>query len=77
MNFNSMLAILLALNAGVMASQILDYEKERIYTTTGNNVDFMGIFKYIVDDILLTLGCDGYYEYDSEEEEFGDEDNEN
>ena len=35
MNFNSMLAILLALIAGVMAYQILDYEKERIYTTTG------------------------------------------
>lgn len=77
MNFNSMLAILLALIAGVMAYQILDYEKERIYTTTGKHVDFNGIFKYIVDDILLTLGCDGYYEYDSEEEEFGDEDNEN
>ena len=72
MNFNSMLAILLALIAGVMA-----YQKERIYTTTGKHVDFKGIFKYIVDDILLTLGCDGYYEYDSEEEEFGDEDNEN
>ena len=67
MNFNSMLAILLALIAGVMAYQILDYEKERIYTTTGKHVDY----------ILLTLGCDGYYEYDSEEEEFGDEDNEN
>lgn len=77
MNFNSMLAILLALIAGVMAYQILDYEKERIYTTTGKHVDFKGIFKYTVDDILLTLGCDGYYEYDSEEEEFGDEDNEN
>ena len=77
MNFNSMLAILLALIAGVMAYQILDYEKERIYTTTGKYVDFKGIFKYIVDDILLTLGCDGYYEYDSEEEEFGNEDNEN
>ena len=70
MNFNSMLAILLALIAGVMAYQILDYEKERIYTTTG-------VFKYIVDDILLTLGCDGYYEYDSDEEGFGNEDNEN
>ena len=77
MNFNSMLAILLALIAGVMAYQILDYEKERIYTTTGKLVDIKGIFKYIVDDILLTLGCDGYYEYDSEEEELGDEDNEN
>ena len=77
MNFNSMLAILLALIASVMAYQILDYEKERIYTTTGKHVDFKGIFKYIVDDILLTLGCDGYYEYDSEEEEFGNEDNEN
>ena len=77
MNFNSMLAILLALIAGVIAYQILDYEKERIYTTTGKHVDFKGIFKYIVDDILLTLGCDGYYEYDSEEEELGDEDNEN
>ena len=64
MNFNSMLAILLALIAGVMAYQILDYEKERIYTTTGKHVDFKVIFKYIVDDILLTLGCDGYYEYD-------------
>ena len=77
MNFNSMLAILLALIAGVMAYQILDYEKERIYTTTGKHVDFKGNFKYIVDDILLTLGCDGHYEYDSEEEGFGNEDNEN
>ena len=65
MNFNSMLAILLALIAGVMAYQILDYEKERIYTTTGKHVDFKGVFKYIVD------------EYDSEEEGFGNEDNEN
>lgn len=77
MNFNSMLAILLALIAGVMAYQILDYEKEQIYTTTGKHVDFKGVFKYIVDDILLTLGCDGYYEYDSDEEGFGNEDNEN
>lgn len=77
MNFNSMLAILLALIAGVMAYQILDYEKERIYTTTGKHVDFKGVFKYIVDDILLTLGCDGYYEHDSDEEGFGNEDNEN
>ena len=77
MNFNSMLAILLALIAGVMAYQILDYEKERIYTTTGKHVAFKGVFKYIVDDILLTLGCDGHYEYDSEEEGFGNEDNEN
>ena len=77
MNFNSMLAILLALIASVMAYQILDYEKERIYTTTGKHVDFKGVFKYIVDDILLTLGCDGYYEYDSDEEGFGNEDNEN
>lgn len=77
MNFNSMLVILLTLIAGVMAYQILDYEKERIYTTTGKRVDFKGVFKYIVDDILLTLGCDGYYEYDSEEEGFSNEDNEN
>ena len=77
MNFNSMLAILLALIAGVMAYQILDYEKERICTATGKHVDFKGDFKYIVDDILLTLGCDGHYEYDSEEEGFSNEDNEN
>ena len=77
MNFNSMLARLLALIAGVMAYQILDYEKERICTATGKHVDFKGVFKYIVDDILLTLGCDGHYEYDSEEEGFGNEDNEN
>lgn len=77
MNFNSMLAILLALIAGVMAYQILDYEKERICTATGKHVDFKGVFKYIVDDILLTLGCDGHYEYDSEKEGFGNEDNEN
>lgn len=77
MNFNSMLVILLTLIAGVMAYQILDYEKERIYTTTGKRVDFKGVCKYIVDDILLTLGCDGYYEYDSEEEGFSNEDNEN
>lgn len=77
MNFNSMLAILLALIASVMAYQILDYEKERICTATGKHVDFKGVFKYIVDDILLTLGCDGHYEYDSEEEGFSNEDNEN
>ena len=44
-----------------MAYQILDYEKERIYTTTGKHVDFKGVFKYIVDYILLTLGCEGHY----------------
>ena len=76
MNFNSMLAILLALIAGVMAYQILDYEKERVYTITGKQVDFKGVCKYIVDDILLTLGCVGYHEYDSEEEGFGNENNE-